>query len=82
MSQTDLNVKQLRNRTIAVSLPRIPPKAKSVHIDKLLAENKTPNLGFMTPNNTVTYTELSVSSELDTDQGEGTRDQLRLLKSN
>ena len=52
----------------------MPPKSSSVPIDKVSGEDENPNLGFMTPNYTVTYREHTDSSELNTDQGEGIKD--------
>ena len=71
-----LNVRQLRTRAISVSSPRISHRSNSVPIDKLLGENQTPDLVFMTPNNMVMYISHNVSSHVDTDQGEGIRNQL------
>ena len=43
-------------------------------------EDESHELGLMTPNNTVTYIAHSLSSELETDQREGIRDQLRFAE--
>ena len=55
LSQMDLNVEKLRNRAIPVSPPIIPPRSSSVPNDRCFGEGETHDLGFMTPNSTVTY---------------------------
>ena len=74
-SQIRLNVIQLRNRAFPVSPPKIPPRSSFVVTDRLSGEDN-PDLGFMTTNATVTYVGQNVSSELDTDQRKGIKDQL------
>ena len=56
--------------------PNIHPRSNSVPID-ILSEDETPDLGFMIPDSAVTHVQKNVSSELDTNQREDIRDQLK-----
>ena len=67
-ANTDLNLRQMRNTAIMVA-PPFALKSHSVPYDRLTREDKTPDLGFITPNTIVTFVGLNVISDLDTDQG-------------
>ena len=74
-----LNVKQLRNRSIVVSLPKISSGSGSVSVERLSGEDETPDIEFMIQNAKVAYLRQNIISKLDTNQGEGIRGQLSLL---
>ena len=66
-----LNVRQLRNR--AMSSSQIPSRTSSVPLDRLSGEDEIHDLGFLTPTANGTDVRLTLSLEIDTDEGKGIR---------